>query len=170
SGTFALRAMLSSTFEDIVAGSMLADTYVRGADGESADVLDPIAPARDRVEMELAEQVAAIDGVETAVPELTGSVILVGADGTAVSTGGAPSFGFAYLAADPAQEILAGVAPQAPDEVALEPGTLKNSGLALGDSTRVVVGGEVFDVTVVGENSGCGPVGAATITVFDAET
>jgi len=170
SGTFALRAMLSTTFDDLVTGSMVADAYIRGAEERSTNLLDPAAAARDRIPIELVEEVAAVDGVDLALPELTGSVILVGADGTAVSTGGAPSFGFAFYPEEPAQEIVSGAAPTGPDEVALESVTLSNSGLAIGDETRVVVAGEVADVMVVGEISGFGPVAGATITLFDVDT
>ncbi|NLF04677.1 MAG: ABC transporter permease, partial [Actinomycetales bacterium] len=170
SGTFALRAMLTDTFDGIVEGSMLADTYVRGAGGAAVDMMDPIAPAPDLVPIELASELSTVDGVELALPELTGSVILVGADGTAVSTGAAPSFGLAWTPEDPSQEIVAGTAPTGPHEIALEPATLTTSGLALGDETRIVVAGEVRDVTVVGEVGGLGPVSGATITVLDAAT
>ncbi len=170
SGTFALRAMLSTTFDDLVTGSMVADSYVRGVQEEATNLLDPIAPARDRVPIGLADEVAAVDGVDVALPELTGSVILVGADGTAVSIGGAPSFGFAFYPEEPAQEIVAGAAPTGPAEIALESGTLANSGLAIGDETRIVVAGEVAEVTVVGEIAGFGPVAGATITLFDVDT
>lgn len=167
SGTFSLRAMLSATFDELVAGTMVADSYVRSETGETQLVTD-VGLGRDRVSIDLVEQVGAVDGVELALPELTGPVVLVGADGTAVSSGGAPSFGYAFFPEEPAQEIVAGQAPRGPAEVALESVTLESSGLALGDETRVVVAGEVVPVTVVGEISGFGPVAGATITLFDA--
>lgn len=167
SGTFSLRAMLSATFDGLVASTMVADTYVRSENGETW-LTTELGLGRDRIPIDLVEQIAAVDGVVLALPELTGPVVLVGADGTAVSSGGAPSFGYAFFPEEPTQEIVAGTAPQGPAEVALESGTLESSGLSLGDETRIVVGGEVVPVTVVGEISGFGPVAGATITLFDA--
>src|SRR5690606_27299544 len=140
------------------------------AEERSTNLLDPAAPGRDRIDIGLVEVVADVEGVDVALPELTGPVVLVGADGTAVSTGGAPSFGYAYFPEEPSQEVVAGAAPSGPEEIALEPGTLESSGLSIGDETRIVVAGEVQTVTVVGEISGFGPVAGATITLFDAVT
>ena len=168
SGTFSLRAMMSATFDELVTGTTVADTYVRSADGES-QLVTATGLGRDRIPIELARQVAAIEGVATALPELTGPVVLVGADGTAVSSGGAPSFGYAYFPDEPSQDVVAGKAPQGRNEIALESTTLETSGLTLGDNTRIVVAGEILPVTVVGEIAGFGPVAGATITLFDRE-
>src|SRR5690606_25570601 len=110
SGTFSLRAMMSATFDELVSGTAIADTYVRSTAGES-QLVTTMGPGRDRIPIGLVEQVATVEGVETALPELTGGVVLVGADGTAVSSGGAPSFGYAFFAEEPSQDVVAGEAP-----------------------------------------------------------
>mgnify|MGYP000851323579 CR=1 FL=1 len=169
SGTFSLRTMMSATFDELVSGTTVAQTYVRAAEGQTQLVTDVGGPGPERVPITLVTELAAVEGVDVVLPELTGGVVLVGADGTAVSSGGAPSFGFAFFPEEPAQEVVAGRAPQGAHEIALESTTLATSGLVIGDETRIVVGGEIVPVTVVGEIAGFGPVAGATITLFDAE-
>src|SRR5690606_24837894 len=99
-----------------------------------------------------------------------GSVVLVGADGTAVINTQAPSFGVGFDPDDPAVEISAGRAPAHPGEVALEQVTMETSGLSIGDTTTVIVGGALTTVEVVGEVAGTGPLAGATMTFFDLDT
>ena len=174
-GTFSLRTMLSSTFSDIVESTMLGDAYVRGLP-ETADGVDEMSEdfslggARTRVPLALADEIAAVDGVEEVVPDISGSVVLVGADGTAVINAGAPSFGLGFDPADPSMTLSAGRAPEKPGEVALEAETLESAGLDLGDTTTVIVGGELAQVEVVGVVSGLVPFAGATMTFFDLDT
>ena len=87
-GTFALRTMLGSTFSDIVATTTLADAYVRGADvvgGTDDQNLIQGAP-RNPVPLSVLPQVEDVAGVVAAIPDLSGPVVLVGADGTAVQS------------------------------------------------------------------------------------
>ena len=174
-GTFSLRTMLSSTFSDIVESTMLGDAYVRGlpetADGgaEMSEDFD-LAGARTRVPLALADKIAAVDGVDKVVPDIGGSVILVGADGTAVMNGRAPSFGVGLDPDDPSMTISAGRAPETSGEVALESATLETAGLRVGDTTTVIVGGELTQVEVVGVVSGLVPFAGATMTFFDLDT
>lgn len=174
-GTFSLRTMLSSTFNSIVETTMLGDAYVRGPVAEGAEDAgvgngSDSAPGRERIPLALADEIADVDGVDKVVPDIVGSVILVGADGTAVINSGAPSFGVGYNADDPAGTLSDGRAPSGPGEVALEAVTMESAGLSIGDSTTVIVGGALQPVEVVGEISGTGPLAGATMTFFDEET
>uniref|UniRef100_UPI00202872AF FtsX-like permease family protein n=1 Tax=Actinotalea sp. C106 TaxID=2908644 RepID=UPI00202872AF len=167
-GTFSLRTMMSSTFSELVETSTVGDAYVRGAeqiaDAASADM----GAVRTGVPLDLVEEVAAVDGVRTALPEITGPIVLVGADGTAVAAGnGPPSFALAMHAEEPSTELVDGRAPTGLGEVALESATLEASGLAVGDATQVVLGGEITPVDVVGEVSFGAPVAGATIVFLD---
>ena len=171
-GTFSLRTMLSSTFDGIVESTMLGDTYVRGA--EEASGMGPGGPGwggnRVRVPLTLVEDLERVDGVDKVVPDIAGSAVLVGADGTAVINAGAPSLGMAFDPDDPTLVLSDGRAPRAAGEVALEAVTLETSGLSIGDSTTVIVGGQLQPVEVVGVVSGTGPLAGATMTIFDKET
>ncbi|GMA32349.1 ABC transporter permease [Litorihabitans aurantiacus] len=165
-GTFALRSMMASTFDGIVEASTPADAYVRGAgdgaDGGGADDSDgaPAAPpgaggpfgaTRASVPVALTDTIAAADGVTAVIPQVQGSVVLVGADGTAVATGQAPSIALVYSPDDPSLTLVAGEAPVGENQIALEAGALAASGLAIGERTTVVLGGEIREVTVTGE-------------------
>ncbi|ROS76609.1 ABC transporter permease [Cellulomonas sp. PhB143] len=159
-GAFAFRSMLSSTFDDIIATTLGADAYVRGAD-ELAD-----APAqggtggggtatgfgtpRTPVPVALADDVARTDGVARAEPDVSGSVVLVGADGTAVITSGPPSTAFAVQDGDPGVRLTSGTWPSGPHRIALEDSAARTSGLATGARTQVVLGDEPRDVVVSG--------------------
>ena len=60
--------------------------------------------------------------------------------------------------------------PRRADEIAVESASLAASGLALGDATSVVVGGEVRPVTVVGEMGLGAALAGATVVFLDPET
>ncbi|ACQ78720.1 protein of unknown function DUF214 [Beutenbergia cavernae DSM 12333] len=186
-GTFSLRAMLSATFSSIVQSTIQGDAYLRGpavADSDDAGGFDPAdgppeggssgamfgGGGRALVPLTLADDAAAIDGVAQAVPDVSGPLVLVGADGEAVINGQAPSIGVALADDDPGVTIVEGRAPRAADEVALETGALAASGLAVGDATQVVLGDSVREVTVVGEASLGTPAAGATLTFLDLDT
>lgn len=172
-GTFALRTMMSSTFDAIVEAGAVGDAYLRGADViEAPQGRDgPMAEARNPIPLALVADLDAVDGVTAVVPDVSGPIILVGADGTATTTGnGAPSFATGWDEADPSLSLVAGRAPSAPGEIAPESATMAAAGLAIGDTTSVVLGGEVQPVEVVGEVAFGAPVAGATIVFIDPAT
>ena len=165
-GTFSLREMLSSTFDEIVGASTTADAYVRVPD-DGSDVVSGRTSAAPGLPLSLADRLGAVPGVKAVIPSLQGPITLVGADGTAVRSTQAPSFALAYDRRDPSVASLEGRAPQGPDEILLERHTLDSSGLHVGDRTRVVLLGEVRDVTVVGVVDFGAPMAGATIVLLD---
>lgn len=172
-GTFSLRTMLDSTFSDIVSTTTVGDAYVRGAheSGIVTSTASSLSGAvRVPVPLTLVDDLDRVDGVDFALPDLTGSVVLVGADGTAVQSTQAPSFGLAYDARDPSGHLVDGVGPTAPDEIALESATLTSSGLLLGETTSILVGGELRTVRVVGEIGSDTAFAGATISFLDPAT
>ena len=171
-GTFALRTMLSSTFTDIVATTTLGDAYVRGSEpAGGTGGPDRISPeVRNPVPLTLVDELEAVDGVAAVLPDVQGPLVLVGADGTAVQSTQAPSFAFSYDPRDPAVDVVAGRAPAGADEIAVESASLAASGLAIGDATSVVVGGEVRPVTVVGEMGLGAALAGATVVFLDPAT
>ncbi len=171
-GTFALRTMMSDTFHGIVDAQAPADAYVRGAEPlpGGAGASGGVGEARTPVPLTLADDLADVDGVRLALPDVSGPVVLVGADGTAVQSTQAPSIGIATDPRDPSLQVVDGRVPAVAGEVALEEATLASSGLAVGDRTRVVLGGAVTDVEVVGEVSAGGPLAGATLVFLDRDT
>jgi putative ABC transport system permease protein len=168
-GTFSLRTMMSSTFDGIVDAGTPGDAYVRAEPAEGASVIEGTA-AKPAVPMDLAERIAALDGVAHAIPEASGSIVLVGADGTAVQSTQAPSLVFSYVEDDPSLEVVEGRGPGRAGEIALETATLAASGLAVGDTTQVVLGGEIADAEVVGRFDMGAPMAGATLVVVDPGT
>jgi putative ABC transport system permease protein len=168
-GTFALRDMLSTTFDELVNASSTADAVVR-AQGAELDDLTDVGAVGGGVPLAAADTLAAVDGVRAVVPSFSGPVTLVGADGTAVRSTQAPSFAMPYYPDDPGYAHIEGHVPTNASEVMLEKHTLESSGLHLGDRTKLVVLGHVEDVTVVGEADFDGPMAGATIVLLDATT
>ncbi|AEE47658.1 ABC transporter permease [Cellulomonas fimi] len=168
-GTFALRTMLSSTFDGIVDAAAPADVYVRAAETQGSSVVTGGATGQ-RVPLDLVEDVAAVDGVAHAIPGVQGPIVLVGADGTAVQSTQAPSVALLYVPDDPSLDLVEGRAPERAGEVALETATLESSGLAVGDTTTAVLGGEVTEVEIVGRVDLGGPMAGATLVLVDQAT
>ncbi|WP_175007620.1 MULTISPECIES: FtsX-like permease family protein [unclassified Cellulosimicrobium] len=158
-GTFAFRGMLSSTFDDIIATTLTADVYVRGAQEVEGDASGPagggaaggggFAGDRTLVPTDLTAEIEGVDGVERAVADVSGPVVLVAADGTAVVTTGPPSTAFSVDPEDPSLTLLDGAWPGA-GEIVLEQSAAQTADLATGDETTVVLGGEPRPVTVSG--------------------
>jgi len=151
-GTFTFRAMLSSTFEDIIATTLVADVYVRGAEeiDDGTTTGNTFSTPHSPVPVSLADTVAQVDGVERAVADASGPIVLVAADGTAVTTTGPPSIGLAVGPDEPALTLTDGAWPQGPAQIALEASAAATAGLTTGDQTTVVLAGAPQPVTVAG--------------------
>ncbi|MBM7818626.1 putative ABC transport system permease protein [Cellulosimicrobium cellulans] len=176
-GTFAFRGMLSSTFDDIIATTLTADVYVRGSQEVTGDATSPgggnggngFAGDRTLVPADLAADVEAVDGVARAVPDVSGPVVLVAADGTAVVTTGPPSTAFSIDPEDPSLTLLDGAWP-GPGEIVLEQSAAETAGLGTGDATTVVLGGEPTPVTVSGVFGIEAAAAGAVLVGIDGET
>ncbi|HEY0119618.1 MAG TPA: FtsX-like permease family protein [Cellulomonas sp.] len=168
-GTFALRQMLSSTFDEIVGAAATGDAYVRTA-GDSPTDLTSTGTTAGGVPLSALDGIRAVDGVRLAFPDISGPVTLVGADGTAVRSTQAPSFASPYWADDPSYAHIEGRGPRDASEVMLEKHTLESSGLHIGDRTHLVVLGKATEVTVVGEADFAAPMAGATIVLLDEAT
>ncbi|VTR77491.1 ABC transporter permease [Cellulomonas hominis] len=168
-GTFSLRTMMSSTFDGIVDAAAPADAYLRPQPADGASMVEDAA-VTGTVPRELAAEIADLDGVAHAIPEAQGSIVLVGADGTAVQSTQAPSFAFPWVPDDPSIDVAEGRGPERAGEVALETATLESSGLAIGDTTTAVLAGQVTDVEIVGRIDLGGPMAGATIVLVDEDT
>ncbi len=149
-GTYSLRAMMANTFNDIVEAGTNGDAYVRGVEtGTSSG--DMAAPIRAALPIALEDDIRAVDGVESVVPDVEGNIVLVGKDGTAVMSSGPPSFGMGLHPDEHGVSVVEGRMPHGPNEIVLETSALERSGLAVGDPTTVVIAGEIRQVTVVGQ-------------------
>lgn len=167
-GTYSLRAMMANTFNDIVEAGTDGDAYVRGVEtGTDANMGGAVYAD---LPLDLEDEIRAVDGVDSVVPDVEGMIVLVGKDGTAVMSNGPPSFGLGIQPDFEAGSIAAGRIPEGPSEIALETSALERSGLAVGDTTTVVIAGEVREVQVVGEIAFEATMAGAIMVGLDMET
>ena len=173
SGTLVLGDTMRAAFADAF-GELTGevDVQVRGEtefDGTtSSDEREPVPTA-------VVERIAAVKGVAAVEPQIEGYAQLLDINGKPIGGDGPPAIGGNV----PRNEDLAGVElrqgryPRAPDEVAIDAGTVRNQGLAVGDTTGVVVpNGPARRVKIVGV-VGFGELdnlGGATLVMFDRET
>ncbi|HEY5855928.1 MAG TPA: FtsX-like permease family protein [Aldersonia sp.] len=143
-----LSVVLGTAF---VAGSFVfTDTLGRTFDGifdEVAKGVDVRVSATDArssgVPLDDVDTIAALPNVRAVAPGMTGQVVLLGADGNAVQTGGAPSMGESYQppgqAIEDPPEFVEGTPPAAVGQIALNVGAAEKAGLSVGQSTQVLV-------------------------------
>ena len=169
SGTLALRGVLSDTFSALMSSTMTADLYVTGQPIRSAQSSGGGGVLTEKIDGALAERIAGIDGVSTshAASSLNGT--LVGADGSPVTSTGAPTIIVPAFPDEPERRVVAGRAPSGSDEITLESDALKRSGLAVGDQTHLVVNGTPSEVTVVGEFTFGTSMAGATLVAGDPD-
>jgi putative ABC transport system permease protein len=168
-GTFVLTDSINATFDSIF------DTVASGIDvsvrGQKAGILEQgEGNLREQLPVSLVDRLRQVDGVERAEPDLQGSAVLVGKDGTAVRSGGAPTLAFAYFPDDTTLQVMKGRGPASAGEVAVESATLARSKLVVGDVTSVVLAGRPQPVTIVGEVKFDASMGGASMIVFDRVT
>lgn len=170
-GTFALRTSLSSTFDGIVSGSYSSDVYVQPASSSSTSATSASsALSSSGVPISDANTIAALPEVASATPTVQGTGVLVGKDGTPVTTSGAPTLFFANESTSTAFSLVSGRMPSTSGEIAVESSALQSTGFAVGDTTKIVIGGAVQDVTIVGEVKYSQAVFGAIIVVVDEQT
>ncbi|MBK5248018.1 MAG: ABC transporter permease, partial [Actinomycetales bacterium] len=169
-GTFSLRTMLSSTFDSIVESSVQGDAYIRGAHATASGAQEGQLgmELRNAVSTDLVDEIEATDGVARALPDVQGPIVLVGANGTAVINGHAPSIGLALYPDDPTVRMVQGRAPTGPEEIGLESSALVASGLAVGETTTIVLNGQLREVEVVGEGTYGTPTVGTTLVFLDS--
>ncbi|MDO4243575.1 MAG: ABC transporter permease [Actinomyces sp.] len=167
SGTLALRSVMSDTFSALTSSTYTSDIYVSGepleGTEETATVMTQPIPGS------LTEQIAQVDGVASARREVSLTGTLVGADDTPVTSQGAPTIIAPLYPDERGLSWIQGRSPSGATEIALESGALDRSGLAVGDTTHVVVLGSPMEVTVVGEFSFGTSMAGATVVGMDAQ-
>ena len=163
-GTLVLRGSIDQTVQGLLTqASKGTDVMVRGAPPAGN-----ASGTRPSVPLALVDVVSRVPGAARVMPNLQGTALLAGQDGTPVRNGGAPGLGFAFQRDDPSFTLVEGRGPTAAGEVAVESSTLTKSGLAVGDRTKAVIGGQVRDVTITGEVHFGSLFGATAILVDPA--
>jgi putative ABC transport system permease protein len=172
SGTFVLTDTITASFDSLFRQvTQGIDVAVRSEEtfgGFEGEVRDPM-PAS------LLERIKAVDGVRVAEGNVTGYAQLVGKDGKAVTTGGAPSLGVSFnqdTAFTAGSTIRSGRLPSGPNELAIDAKTAEDTGYVVGDRVKVLFQGPARDFTVAGV-IGFGEadnLGGARLVGFDLAT
>src|SRR5918994_948073 len=168
-GTLVLGDTLRSNFDDLFADvNAGTDVVVRNATDLGIEADEP----RGLIDRSLVDQVAAVDGVAAAEPQIEGLGQLLGADGDAVGGGGPPQLAGSWTAdADlNAYRLAEGGAPDAGDEVVINRGAADDGDLQIGDRTTVLTP-EPVEVTIVGISTfgDLDGLGGVTFTAFSLE-
>ncbi|MDR0432890.1 MAG: ABC transporter permease [Bifidobacteriaceae bacterium] len=171
SGTLQLRAGMSQTFQQIMNVANSADAYVRGAEEIGATTRFSLAtiPAYAPVPVTLAQTIAGLPGVDATYLDIEGEAVLIGADGTAATLGGAPGLVYGW-AAERGFHLSEGSPPQGAGEIVLEQTTAERAGLERGSTARMVVGGDLREVTVVGIADVDAALAGASLAMVDQAT
>ena len=144
-GSFVFTDTLQRTFS-----SLFADT------AQGADVrVSPEDARSSGVPNEDIAAISALPNVRAVSPYVGGQLVLLGSDGAAVQSGGAPTIGESYLPDDQRlgdpTTFVDGSAPTAPGQIAINAGGAERAGLKVGDATQVLVPSKgITDVTVSG--------------------
>ncbi len=169
-GSFVLADSLRKTFDDLFTGVYAGvDLDIRSQLAFGQDAGQP----RDPVPLSLLAEVRQLDGVAAATPTLQRTATIIGSDGKAVATRGAPTYGMSWDADSTfGAKVREGRTPNGPDEVAMDQATADREGFHLGDQVEVSVPAGRRSFTLVGL-VGLGNTtgfGGATIVAWDLPT
>jgi putative ABC transport system permease protein len=173
SGTYVLTDTITASFDSLFKQvTQGIDVAVRSEETfggfDTGEVRDPM-PAS------LLERIQAVDGVRVAEGTVTGYAQLVGKDGKAVTTGGAPSLGVSFnqdTQFSAGSTVRSGRLPGGPTEIAIDAKTAEDTGYVVGDRAKVLFQGPARDFTVSGV-IGFGEadnLGGARLVGFDLAT
>lgn len=157
-GSFCFREMMNNQVSDMMGTSADHDVYVRGSKEVKSDSSGLMAASSssktyNTIDVDLASTIGDVKGVKRAevVYSVSGTV-LVGKDGAAVSTMGAPTLAVGFGKDVPwrSATFTSGTYPTSDDEIALHSFAAEKANLKVGDKTKVVYPDGPKDVTVTG--------------------
>lgn len=157
-GSFCFREMMNNQVSDMMGTSADHDVYVRGSKEVKSDSSGLMAASSssktyNTINVDLASTIGDVRGVKSAevVYSVSGAV-LVGKDGAAVSTMGAPTLAVGFGKDVPwrSATFTSGTYPTSDDEIALHSFAAEKANLKVGDKTKVVYPDGPKDVTVTG--------------------
>jgi putative ABC transport system permease protein len=172
SGTQIFSDTLNRTFDTLFA-EVFADVnaYVR-----SSNVIETDFGAEERTLLpaSIAEDVAKVEGVQSAIPQVQAYARIIGKDGEAIGSegNGPPTFGAVMTENDVFWELLDGRAPANDTEVALDESSADAANYVVGDTVRISAKAGTRDFKLVGiaKYGGVSSPGGATFALFDLQT
>ena len=178
SGTYVLTDTIDKAFSSIFAESYAGTDVV--VSGKAADfTVDFESPPAPPVDASLLDEIRALDSVGIAMGGVydEANTKIVGEDGKAINTNGAPSFGFGI---DTAPELsvfnplnlLEGRWPAGDGEVVVDAGTADREDFTVGETIQISTLQPVQDFEVVGiaQYGDVKSLGSTTFAIFDVGT
>ena len=170
-GTLVLGDTMTSGFSDLFAESNAGtDAVVRNA----TEVGEGEFVERGLVPVSLADDLAGVDGVAAAEPEIEAYGRIVGADGDPIGGNGPPTVAGNWITDDGLNpyDLAAGRAPEGPGEVVIDKAAAEAGDLTVGDTTTIRLP-EPTEITIVGlatfgNADSAGPVTYAAFTTEEA--
>ncbi len=172
-GTFVLTDTINHTF-DVLFHTVSAgvDVTVRAASGFGEGTSD--TQARDTVPASVLDTVKKVPGVAVAEGAVGGYAQLIGKDGKAISTGGAPTLGVSWTTNRVLSPLTlrTGREPRKDGEVVIDAGTAKAHKLGVGDPVKILFEGpsETFNIVGVAGFGTADNLAGATLAAFDLTT
>ena len=171
SGTLVLGDTMETGFGDMFAEANAGtDAVVRS----STEVGSGDSTERGLLDAAVVEDIAGVDGVAAAVPEISGIGQIVGSDGDPLGGNGPPTQAGNWIedADINPWEIADGHAPEAPGDVVIDKASADDGDLAVGDTTTIRTP-DPIEVTVVGiatfGEAGADSAGPMTYAAFTTE-
>jgi len=168
-GSFVLADSLRATFDDLFTElNENIDLEVRAAQEFETD------DARDPIDVAIADEIRAVDGVAIVEPALQRFAQLIDADGEVITPAGGPTLGVSWEGDDgiTGVTIKDGRAPSGSDELAIDKATADNEGFELGDSVAYLTDVGRFEGSItatIGLGSG-DSFGGAQVVALDLDT
>ena len=178
SGTYVLTDTIDKAFKGIFADSYAGTDVV--VSGKAADInVFGESPPTPPIEASLLDEIRELDGVELAMggvyDELNTKII--GDDGKALETNGAPSFGFGIdtspeLSVFNPLNLLEGRWPAGDGEVVVDAGTADREDFVVGESIAIstLEPKQEFEVVGIAKYGNVESLGTATFAIFDVST
>lgn len=155
-GSFCFREMLNNQVSQMMSTNADHDVYVRGSQEKKKDSsamsMESTKSCND-VDVDLAGTIAKVDGVSSArVVHMLSGVVLLDKHGDAVTTMGSPTLAIGMGKSSPwrSAKFTTGTWPKNGDEIALHSFAAEQSGLKVGDKTKIVYPDGAHKVTVSG--------------------
>ncbi|RSX55734.1 ABC transporter permease [Bifidobacterium dolichotidis] len=153
-GAFCFRGMLNDQVSQMMATNADADVYVRST--IVSDKHEPNTEVKfsdyESLPVSLLKDVRDVPGVTYAGDaQMLTNIVLVGKNGTAVTTMGPPTMGIGVSKGSwRGAKLTQGHWPEADNQIVLHSGAAEQSGLKVGDTTKVVFPDGPRDMKVVG--------------------
>ena len=178
SGTYVLTDTIDKAFSTIFDESYAGTDVV--VSGKGADIdFQGVSSTAPPVDESLVDEVRALPDVEAAsgsVSDETNTKI-IGSDGKAINTQGAPSLGFGIDPSPEAQRfnplnLVEGTWADADDEVVIDAGTADRENYAVGDTIDIatIQPKQDFEITGIAKFGDVDSLGTATFAIFDLPT